>query len=120
MFLYAERAAEAALTGALDPLDESSYPASLDEAFYGWFERAFPDLGEYEGRWRLPVGAVAASPQPLPAAELEALLGLSEAGSRDLLRRLGSLVARGEGEFGEETASLSSVIWSSSRERNWS
>ena len=102
-FLYAFLTAEAINTGLLNPEDSPSFPDRLGQSLTLWMERLFPDLQEYRARFMLPIGALLASPDPLPQEELERILGMSETEVRDFKRRMKVFLADRTDDFGNQT-----------------
>ncbi|MBQ4226969.1 MAG: toll/interleukin-1 receptor domain-containing protein, partial [Clostridia bacterium] len=105
-FLYAYLTAEAIGRGDIAPFDESAYPKDINAALLGWMERLFPDPQEFRRDHRLPLGALLASPEPLPQEELERLLGMSESAARDMKRRLTVFLEEGSNAFDRPTLSF--------------
>ena len=99
-FLYACLTAEAIRAGLLDPDDEAAYPVRLSQTLDFWLRRIFPDSREYREKYRLPVGSILASPEPLPEEELERLLGLNGTDVMDLKRRLRVFLTESTNDFG--------------------
>ena len=105
-FLYAYLAAEAIHAGVLDPEDEFAYPGKLGQMLTLWMERLFPDPKEYRDHFRLPIGMILASPEPLPEEELERLADMSETDVRDLKRRIKVFMKEGTDDFRKKTLSF--------------
>ena len=102
-FLYAHLTAEAVAEGFLDPFEEQRFPNEMSQTLTMWMERLFPDQQEYEDHFRKAIGVILASPEPLPAEELERLLLLSETETRDLKRRIKVFLTEGVNTFGKKT-----------------
>ena len=107
IFLYAQLVAEGLLHGKLSIHDSDAFPEGLSTAFFRWFGWFFPDGREYTARFRLPLGALLAAPEPLPVEELQRLFGWGENESNDFLRRLEVLLRREENTFRKETFAFS-------------
>jgi len=107
VFLFAEAAVQAGGLGGFDFLSDSSHPKTLDSIFVAWFNRIFPDSSDYRNHWRLPLGAIVASSEPLPEIELERLLGLCESDVHDMKRSMSSFFMLGKDIFGNPTIAIS-------------
>lgn len=123
VFLYAYVVSRMILDGKLDIADTEAYPWGLNSAFREWFRRYFPDVAEYKRLYRLYLGMIAASPEPIPVEELEAinvrydpdedcyeLNTSSNPGRRgtkqDRLKRINSLLQYRTNVFGKRTVAF--------------
>lgn len=79
------------------------YPEGLSEVFTLWFDWFFPDGEDYARRWRLPIGCVLGSPEPIPAQTLRRVFDWSENELADFEARLSILLRKGKNVFGDET-----------------
>lgn len=73
VFLYAYVVSRMILDGKLDITDTDAYPWGLNSAFRAWFSRYFPNVADYKRLYRLYLGMIAASPEPIPVEELDAV-----------------------------------------------
>ncbi len=124
VFLYAYVVSGMILDGKLDIADTDAYPEGLSNAFKAWFSRYFPNVLEYKRLYRLYLGMIAASPEPIPVEELEAvkarydeakdcytLEDASDSGRRskgiaDRLKRINSLLQYRTNLFGKRTVAF--------------
>jgi hypothetical protein len=100
MFLYVERVCCDLQRGSL-PLDRlDRFPQGLGGVFWQFFERQFPDHGEFRKDVRPALRAILAAREPLPVEVLKKLFGWQDEELRDFTRSLGSLfpVTREGGE----------------------
>lgn len=88
IFLYAYLAVQGAKHQIFDIHDPGVIPPDLSAIIHQWFRRIFPDTAAYAQLFRKPIGAILASPVPIPVAELERLADLDAFDVRDLLSRL--------------------------------
>lgn len=79
------------------------YPKGLSEVFTLWFDWFFPDGEDYARRWRLPIGCVLGSPEPIPAQTLRRVFDWSENELADFEARLSILLRKDKNVFGDET-----------------
>lgn len=102
IFLYAKMLTSLLLDkGTLDV--GGDYPGGLSEVFTLWFDWFFPDGEDYARRWRLPIGCVLGSPDPIPAQTLRRVFDWSENELADFEARLSILLRKGKNVFGDET-----------------
>jgi tetratricopeptide (TPR) repeat protein len=102
IFLYAKMLTSLLLDkGTLDV--GGDYPEGLSEVFTLWFDWFFPDGEDYARRWRLPIGCVLGSPEPIPAQTLRRVFDWSENELADFEARLSILLRKGKNVFGDET-----------------
>lgn len=102
IFLYAKMLTSLLLDkGTLDV--GGDYPEGLSEVFTLWFDWFFPDGEDYARRWRLPIGCVLGSPDPIPAQTLRRVFDWSENELADFEARLSILLRKGKNVFGDET-----------------
>lgn len=102
IFLYAKMLTSLLLDkGTLDV--GGDYPEGLREVFTLWFDWFFPDGEDYARRWRLPIGCVLGSPEPIPAQTLRRVFDWSENELADFEARLSILLRKGKNVFGDET-----------------
>ncbi len=87
VFLYAYIVSGMILQEKLDPEDPAAYPRDLNGSFAQWFSRYFPDRDEYDRFYRLPLGIIAASEQPVPVEELETADGEFVRGTQSYVLR---------------------------------
>ena len=124
VFLYAYVVSRMILDGKLDMADTQAYPKGLNSAFREWFRRYFPDTFAYKRLYRLYLGMIAASPEPIPVEELEAIdvrydpdedcyeLNTDKSGTRrrgtrqDRLRSITSLLQYRTNQFGKRTVAF--------------
>lgn len=102
---YIQVVLQGARLGAFDLLDVSTYPDSLDDALFAFFNSAFPSASAYR-RWRLALGTILVSPEPLPENELAILYDMSVYEVRHLKRTMGPLLISGENDLGQATVSI--------------
>lgn len=102
IFLYAKMLTNLLLDkGTLDV--GGDYPEGLSEVFTLWFDWFFPDGEDYARRWRLPIGCVLGSPEPIPAQTLRRVFDWSENELADFEARLSILLRKDKNVFGDET-----------------
>lgn len=102
IFLYAKMLTSLLLDkGTLDV--GGDYPEGLSEVFTLWFDWFFPDGEDYARRWRLPIGCVLGSPEPIPTQTLRRVFDWSENELADFEARLSILLRKGKNVFGDET-----------------
>lgn len=102
IFLYAKMLTSLLLDkGTLDV--GGDYPEGLSEVFTLWFDWFFPDGEDYARRWRLPIGCVLGSPEPIPAQTLRRVFDWSENELADFEARLSILLRKDKNVFGDET-----------------
>lgn len=102
IFLYAKMLTNLLLDkGTLDV--GGDYPEGLSEVFTLWFDWFFPDGEDYARRWRLPIGCVLGSPEPIPAQTLRRVFAWSENELADFKARLSILLRKDKNVFGDET-----------------
>lgn len=102
VFLYAKMLTSLLLDkGTLDV--GGDYPEGLSEVFTLWFDWFFPDGEDYARRWRLPIGCVLGSPEPIPAQTLRRVFDWSENELADFEARLSILLRKDKNVFGDET-----------------
>lgn len=106
IFLYAQLVCDGILNGKLSIHDTDSFPEGLSGAFYRWFGWFFPDKKEYKEAFRLPLGALLASPEPLPTEELQRVFQWDDNQLEDFLRRVNVLLRRDVNVFDKETLSF--------------
>lgn len=125
VFLYAYVVSRMILDGKLALEDTDAYPQGLNSAFREWFSRYFPDVLEYKRLYRLYLGMIAASPEPIPVEELDVVdvrydavedcyqLNIDssmcgKSGSKqDRLKRINSLLQYRTNKFGKRTVAFS-------------
>ncbi len=73
VFLYAYIVADMILHRKLDLRKPDEYPKNLNDSFEKWFSRYFPDADEFDRLYKLPLGILAASAEPVPIEELDML-----------------------------------------------
>ncbi len=103
IFLYAKLISEAILAGKMTVDDSTEIPEGLSGAFSKWFDWFFPDRKEYAQNFRLPVGVLAASPEPLPVKEFLRLFSWDENTCNDFMKRIRILLREGTNLFEEDT-----------------
>jgi len=123
VFLYAYIVSDMILAGKLDIADVNAYPADLNSSFRLWFARYFPDIPAYKHQFRLYLGMIAASPEPLPTEEIDLVDvhyddaddcyylpdsgAVCRAGSRMArLQRINPLLVYGTNAFGKQTVAF--------------
>lgn len=91
VFLYVERVCEDVDAGnlSLDRLGE--FPRGLGGVYDLFFDRQFPDLGQYRREVRSPLRTILASRGGMPLAALQLVFGWADEELRDFARALGSL-----------------------------
>lgn len=107
IFLYARIISEAFLEGKMSIEKMDQLPKGISHAFISWFGWFFPDMKEYADRFRLPLGALTFSPEPIPVDEFIRLFGWDENDLGDLQSRFGILIRTGKNTFGKDTAEVS-------------
>lgn len=124
VFLYAYVVSQMILDGKLALENTDAYPQGLNNAFKEWFSRYFPDVLEYKRLYRLYLGMIAVSPEPIPLEELDVVnvrfdaaedcyqlntdsSMCSKSGSRqDRLKQINSLLQYQMNEFGKRTVTF--------------
>ena len=106
IFLYARLISNAILNGKLTPDDPEALPDGMTGAFHRWFSWFFDDVQLYADRFRIPMGMIAFSPEPIPAEELCPLSGLDENEINELLSRISVLIRRETNADGRRTVEL--------------
>lgn len=101
-FLYANLLANGLKQGKVSLSDLNVLPHGLSEILYSWFTWFFPDVMEYRKEFRLPMGAILASPEPLPVNELKRLFAWDDNSLRDFFSRISVLLQRNTDPFGME------------------
>jgi len=119
IFLYAQLVAKGILAGKLSVGDTERFPDGLSGAFNRWFGWFFPDEETYQNHFRLPLGMLLATPEPLPTEELKRIFGWDDNDLDDFLRRMEVLLRRSDNVFRKETVAFSHLFiaqWLDSRE----
>ncbi len=107
IFLYAKMVIQAFLDGRMRPDAMEALPAGIEQAFLDWFGWFFPDREEYRERFRLPLGLLAFSPEPIPEEEFFRVFSWDENDLADLKQRIGILIREGKNGFGRDTIEVS-------------
>lgn len=88
IFLYGTLLMHGLKKGKLSLTDGDDLPEGLPGILHSWFTWFFPDLKEYRSVFRLPLGAILASPEPLPVKELKWLFGWDDNKLQDFFNRI--------------------------------
>jgi hypothetical protein len=91
VFLYVERFCADVQQNHLSLAHPEQFPQGLGGIFCQWFERQFPDLGEFRQGVRPALRAILAAREPLPVEILQRLFHWQDEELRDFTRILGSL-----------------------------
>lgn len=103
IFLYAKMVSESIIEGKLSLDSMTGFPDGISAAFYSWFGWFFPNINEYAAKFRLPMGLLAGTPEPLPVAEFRRVFAWGENDTDDFIRRIQPLVRLDQNEFQHET-----------------
>ena len=106
VFLYAQIVSDGVLAGKLSLDEPEKFPADLSASFDRWFYWFFPDVQRYQSNYRLPIGMIVASEEPLPVEELGRVCGWDENETEDFLRFLKPFLKLGTNLFQKETVTL--------------
>ena len=91
LFLYASWVRQELQDGRLFLAQVEEFPQGLGGIYAQWFRRYFPDLNEYELRWRPVLESISAAREPLKLDDLASLFGWSQYEILELARHIGSL-----------------------------
>lgn len=107
IFLYATLLMDGLERHSVTVEQIGEFPEGLSAILYEWFTWVFPDLREYREQFRLVLGVIHASPEPMPVSELKRLFGWGNNEYRDFYAKTSILLQRGTHPSGEETVTFS-------------
>ncbi len=91
VFLYAERVLEEIQHGRLNLNALQAFPQGLGGTYFQFFSRQFPNLQEYENRYRPIIEMIIAARAPLPVKLAQQALQCDEYPLQAVIKSLGSL-----------------------------
>ena len=107
IFLYADLLMDGIKKNAITVDDIENFPEGLFAILHEWFSWVFPDIREYREIYRLVLGAIYASPEPLPVDELKRIFLWGDNEYQDFYSKASILLQQGIDMLGNETVTLS-------------
>ncbi len=107
IFLYAKIVAHAFEQGNMTLQNLDSLPNGISGAFQNWFASYFGDTSEYTSKFRLPLGVLASSPEPIPLEEFMRLFSWNENDTADFIRRISMFIRQETNIFKQKTLAFS-------------
>ena len=106
IFLYANLLMDGIKKKLITVDDIERFPEGLAAILHEWFSWVFPDIREYREIYRAVLGAIYASPEPMPIDELKRIFEWGDNEYQDFYSRTSILLQQGTDLFGNKTVMI--------------